>query len=75
MVKSQKRRTEIKMDEDIDLNEAYMYGGKMGGEYLKEIKLTDLAAMTPGQALTFCECVCKGYDFKMAELENKLNFC
>lgn len=66
---------EHELEDEINYNEAYTEGGEMGAEYLKEIGITDLALMTPEQALTFCECVCKGYDFKIAELQNKMNFC
>ena len=41
--------------------ESYLEGGEMGKEYLREIGKTDLAIMSHDEALTFLECVCKGY--------------
>lgn len=43
--------------------DAYMHGAKMAAEYLREIGKTDLAQMTPQEALTFAECMCKNYHY------------
>lgn len=61
---------QIKMEEHE--KEAYLYGAAMGAEYLVEIGKTDLAEMTPHEALVFSECMCKNYHTKYAELISKI---
>lgn len=41
--------------------QAYLHGGKNGGEYLESIKKYNLAELTKEEWLTFCECICKNY--------------
>ena len=53
--------------------QAYVYGAEMGAEYLREIGKTDLALMTPAEALIFSEVVCKNYHMKKIELDSKIN--
>ena len=48
--------------------QAHLYGAQMGAEYLREIGKTDLALLTPSEALTFAECMCKNYHNKINEL-------
>lgn len=42
-------------------NEAIMYGGQMGGEYLDSIGKTDLATLSADEWAEFLNCVCKNY--------------
>jgi len=44
--------------------QAYLHGGRNGGEYLKSIKKYNLRELTKDEWLTFCECVCKNYHAK-----------
>ena len=50
--------------------EAVEYGGAMGAEYLESIGIFDLTKLSKEQWLTFCECVCKNYHTKRAELDS-----
>jgi len=51
--------------------QAYLYGAEQGAEYMRSIGKTDLSLLTPDEALTFSECMCKGYHEKYVELTNK----
>jgi len=44
------------------------YAGRMGGEYLDEIKVYDLSKLTKEQWFTFCELMCRNYELKKASL-------
>lgn len=50
-------------------NDAILYGGKCGGEYLESINKTDLATLTPDQWLTFLQVVTINYHSKHIELQ------
>lgn len=56
-----------------DLKQAYLYGAQMGAEYMRSIEETDLSVLTPDQALTFSECVCKNYHNKLIEINSQNN--
>ena len=47
--------------------QAYLHGGKNGGEYLESIGKYNLAELTKEEWLTFCECICKNYHSKHVE--------
>lgn len=69
LVKINKEK-EKKMEDEQ--REAYMFGARMGAEYLNEIGKTDLAVLTPNEVLTFSECMCKNYHSKLVDIQNKL---
>ncbi len=48
--------------------EAIEYGGRMGGEYLDEIKKTDVGSLSKKEWDAFIGCVIAGYLHKMAEI-------
>lgn len=54
--------------------QAYIYGGQMAAEYAKSIGKHDLATFTGEEWLTFCECMCKNYSQKIAELDDEIPF-
>lgn len=41
--------------------DAYLHGGKNGGEYLESIGKYNLTELSKDEWLTFLECVCKNY--------------
>lgn len=44
--------------------EASLEGGRMGGEYLMELGITDMARLTPEQWQEFVCCICRQYQLK-----------
>lgn len=49
--------------------EAAQYAGRMGGEVLEEMGVTDLAALTAEQWGLFVRVICLNYATKAAELQ------
>ena len=50
--------------------QAYIEGGIEAHAYAKSIGKTDLATFTALEYLIFCECMCKAYTLKHAELHD-----
>lgn len=51
--------------------EAYLYGGKNGGEYLEEINKYNIYELSSDEWLTFLECICKNYHLKLLESQSQ----
>ena len=52
----------------MNIKEAYIEGGNQAFEYAKSINKKDLSTFTADEWVTFCECLCKGYDSKLLDI-------
>ena len=59
----------------IDMTEterkAILHAGQMGGEYLDELRITDLYKLSQGQYETYVRCVVSAYLGEIARLAHK----
>ena len=58
------------MENDIEVD-AQWHGGLMGGEYLEELKKTDLATLSKEEWQMFLQCVCRAYHLKLVEFQSE----